>query len=338
MDCKKVALPGARHQYPLAMGLSVDSVRFLMQSWKAGVRFQETLTLGRQSMFPSAQRLERLLQEFGAWPPPQGAEQFHRELASATWRFEIFVRALGAKTVESCDASGYEGATRVHDLNEPIPDDWEERYDVVLDGGTLEHVFNFPVAIASCMKMVKVGGHLIIFTPCNNYCGHGFYQFSPELFYRVLSPENGFQVERMVALEDNLGASTVLGAPYAFQIAGPWHEVNDPAKVGQRVTLANRNSSIVMVLARRVAKKPIFQKTPQQSDYVPLWQQDAPPNPTVGTRTGNRLVAWLRASLPESVCKEVIPRLAILVDPFRLWKDRRRHSFRNRQNYRRVRE
>src|SRR5438477_418150 len=79
-----------------------------------------------------------------------------------------------------------------HDMNEPIPDKFKETYTAVLDGGSLEHVFNFPVAIKNCMEMVKVGGHYLAITPANNFFGHGFYQFSPELYFTVLSKENGF--------------------------------------------------------------------------------------------------------------------------------------------------
>jgi 2-polyprenyl-3-methyl-5-hydroxy-6-metoxy-1,4-benzoquinol methylase len=57
----------------------------------------------------------------------------------------------------------------------------------VFDGGTLEHIFDYPTAIKNCMKMVKPGGHLLLTTPANNWFGHGFYQFSPELFYSFVS-------------------------------------------------------------------------------------------------------------------------------------------------------
>lgn len=316
-----------------AMGLSLDSTTFLLDCWKGGVSFQQTLTLGRQSMFPSPQKLERLLRDYGAWPPSQGPDEFRADLASAQWRIEVFVRALGAATVNSCDMSPYEGATLVHDLNQAVPPEWEEQYDVVLDGGTLEHVFNFPVAISNCMRMVKLGGHMILFTPINNYCGHGFYQFSPELFFRVLSAENGFEVRRMVALEDSLVPSTILGVPYAFPVRGRWHEVSDPASVAQRVTLINCNSTVAMILARRTARQPLFAKTPQQSDYVPQWKQGAPSSPTDGSVVGRSLVTWLRARLPESVSKEVLPRLALMLDPLRVLRNRRRNSFANRRNY-----
>ena len=51
------------------------------------------------------------------------------------------------------------------------------------------------------MEMVKRGGHFIGVTTLNNFCGHGFYQFSPELYYRVFAPGNGFEVVKMYVCE-----------------------------------------------------------------------------------------------------------------------------------------
>jgi len=317
------------------MGISVNSARFLVQAWKAGVRFDETLTLGHQSMLVGPERIEKFLRQYGAWPPAEGGPQFHQALVEAPWRFSVFARALGAKNVRSCDASAYEGATFVHDLNQPIAPEWEERFDVVIDGGTLEHVFNFPVAIANCMRMVKTGGHLILFTPANNYFGHGFYQFSPELFYRVLSAENGFEVERLIGLVENVGESTVLGVKYPFPISGPWYAVHDPAKIRNRVTLMNDRSVFLMVLAKKKSRETIFSKTPQQSDYVPQWQAGAVPNP-VQPDSGSRITAWLRSRFSETFCRETLPKLALILDPLRMARFRRKHSFQNREFYERV--
>ena len=48
----------------------------------------------------------------------------------------------------------------------------------------------------------------------------GSNQFSPELFYPVFSPPNGFVVERLVIVEDHWRS--------------PWYEVRDPIAVGRR--------------------------------------------------------------------------------------------------------
>lgn len=317
------------------MGFSVDSTRFAVQAWQAGVRFDRTLALGQQHMMVGPERIEALLREHGVWPPPGGESAFREALRGPDWRFASFLRALGAQQVDSVDASAYEGAALVHDLNQPIPSEWESRYDVVVDGGTLEHVFNFPVAISNCMRMVKPGGHLMLLTPTNNYCGHGFYQFSPELLFRVLSQENGYEVRRMVALQDGAGVSSVLGVNYPFCFGGPWHEVNDPAAIRQRVNLITNLPTLLMVVARRTAAVTPFKTTPQQSDYVTQWQEGdvKPPN---AQAAGGGMEAWLRARFSETFCRETLPRLALLLDPFRLGRFRRQFSFANRDYFRPV--
>jgi hypothetical protein len=156
------------------------------------------------------------------------------------------------------DVSNFEGATFIHDLNQPIGAELRERFDAVYDGGTLEHVFNFPIALKNCMEMVKVGGSLFTHTVANNWCGHGFYQFSPELFYRAFSKENGYVVERMIA--------HVVG-PY-----GRWFDVMDPEQIRSRVALRTCVPVMLLIQARRVALEPVFARPPQQSDYTPRWQ------------------------------------------------------------------
>jgi hypothetical protein len=147
----------------------------------------------------------------------------------------------------------------VHDMNMAIPENLRNMFSVVIDGGTLEHVFNFPVAIKSCMEMVQVGGHLIIMAPANNFMGHGFYQFSPELFFRVCSEENGFEVSRAILTEVDPDAQ--------------WYEITDPAKAQRRVEAAPSRPAYLLVEARKLRAAPILTTAPQQSDYSLLWQR-----------------------------------------------------------------
>lgn len=234
------------------MGLDINAVRFLIAAHKQGVRFGEVLMLGRQDLnvYPAT-----MIQELGRAGLP--ADEFLAGDPSRVRYAEPVFRALGASSVRSIDASAFEGAEFVHDLNQPIGAELKEKFDLVYDGGTLEHIFNFPQALKNCMEMVRVGGRLCIHTGTNNWCGHGFYQFSPELFYQALSAPNGFVVERMVA--------HIVG-PY-----GRWYEVADPEKIRQRVEVVNTLPLHLWVEARRVEVKSIFEAAPQQSDYTPRW-------------------------------------------------------------------
>lgn len=321
------------------MGFVVSSAEFVAAARQAGVCFTRTLTLGRQHMAVSPERLRSILRRHGAWPPPEDENDFMRSLAGTLWRFDVFARALGAKEVIACDISGYEGATLVHDLNRPVPAEQEERYDAVIDVGTLEHIFNFPVAMANCMRMVKPQGHLIIITVCNNHCGHGFYQFSPELFFRVLSADNGFSVKRMIAGTDVIAEGRIMNIRYPFQVSGSFYQVHDPAVIQRRVELINDCPTILMVLAQRVSRKPLFAKPPLQSDYVPQWAESksAEIANMQSLRQGQgRITRWLLSTFSEEFCRETLPRLACVLDPLRWSRWLKSSSFRNRVAYTRI--
>ena len=167
------------------MGIDKDVAKFLLSARERKANFQKTLMLGNQSF-----------QVFDSDCKTLG-HTFNLNNLGEIENAADFFRRLGAREVSSMDVSDYEGAAILHDLNQPISDDLKEKFTFVLDGGTLEHIFNFPTALSNAMKMVKVGGHLVIITGGNNFLGHGFYQFSPELFYRAFSEENGFAVKRM---------------------------------------------------------------------------------------------------------------------------------------------
>jgi len=230
------------------MGLDSDGTKFLFAARAAGVSFRQTATLGRQNFFPAPSHLQRLLdlEKSGI-----SAGEF---LADSDGYAEKFLAFLGAEKVVAIDRSNYEGAEIVADLNAPIDSSLTNQFSAVLDGGCLEHVFNFPQAIRNCMEMLIVGGHFLGITPANNFCGHGFYQFSPELFFRVFSPGNGFALRGVLTKEKKR-----------------WFRVADPEKYGGRVELRNTRPTYLFVLAEKIEAREIFSLPPQQSDYARQW-------------------------------------------------------------------
>ena len=254
------------------MGLDTNAVQFLVSAHKMGVRFGRTVMLGRQSLNVFSGTVRTMLGRGGL-----AAAKFQEAAKSNDYAEPLF-EALGAMQVDAMDNSTFEGAKLVHDLNQPVPLEWKEQFDVVYDGGTLEHVFNFPVALRNAMELLRPGGRLFIHTCANNLCGHGFYQFSPELFYRALSSENGFEVERMIIFRVG---------PY-----GRWHEVSDPDKIRERVELITFMPMQMLVQARRLKVVPIFEKTPQQSDYSVMWETESAFPASVKKN-------WLRVRFPK---------------------------------------
>lgn len=283
---------------PYLMGLDINAVQFLIAARKKGVCFNHTLMLGRQGLNVYPRKMVSLLAQ-EEWP----TEKFQAADPECAYA-EPFFEALGATQVDSLDFSDFEGAKFVHDLNLPIPVGMKGKFDVVYDGGTLEHVFNFPNALRNAMELLRPGGRLFIQNCANNLCGHGFYQFSPELFYRALSPENGFEVERMVI--HRVG-------PY-----GGWWEVADPNAIRERVELITFTPMHLMIQAHRTEVKEVFAKMPQQSDYTVRWTAEKPE--------------------PEVVITPLFPRLARLLHVLKMGVQfYRRQSLGNRRFFHRIR-
>lgn len=236
------------------MGLDLHGVRFLLAAKRSGVSFEKVGTIGRQDFDVSRDDLVRAFRELGFELSPHRAG----EIVSGGGGFadELF-RELGSGEVEVIDASDYEGAAIVHDLNRPIPASLEGRFSLLIDGGSLEHVFHVSVGLENLMRMVRTGGHLVLIHPANNYFGHGFYQLSPDFCFAALSEENGYEIDHVIACERGG--------------RGRWFKTADPAGVGRRLHLVNCRPVLLFTQAERIAAVPIFASAPQQHRYRRLW-------------------------------------------------------------------
>ncbi|MGJ8642146.1 MAG: hypothetical protein ACSHX9_01960 [Luteolibacter sp.] len=219
------------------------------------VNWDKVLTLGRQSILLPTWELKE-------WEnlAPEGVSfgDFIARVDDASVGEELIGR-LGAKTVDSMDNSPYEGANVIHNLNEPIPEHLKLSYDVVFDGGTLEHIFDYPAALANAMQMVKEGGWFLSIAPSNMWCGHGFYQLSPEVYRTALSERHGFELKLMAF------ALSKFQKEY-------WVCDQQALKSSERLGISSKYPACLLVAARRVSSKTPAALAVQQSDYEVRWQ------------------------------------------------------------------
>ena len=103
----------------------------------------------------------------------------------ADWVDDAFLQAgFGFETYHTLDATTYEHCDVLYDLNcANIKDSIAEPYDLVMDTGTMEHVFLTQNYLKNIFDSLKVGGYVIHCSPTNNHIDHGFFQFSPTLFH-----------------------------------------------------------------------------------------------------------------------------------------------------------
>jgi hypothetical protein len=179
------------------MGIGRGAVAVLLAESARRPLAGQVLVLGRQVVFPSPRDIVRLGRRFGrrlVIPEHDGVV-----LPSGRMSDRMLLSMLGFSDVTALDASPFEGAELVHDLNQPIGPDHRGRYDLVLDSGTIEHVFDQRAALANIHAALRTDGRVVHISPTHNYLDHGFYTFSPT-FFADWYQTNGWRIERLALI------------------------------------------------------------------------------------------------------------------------------------------
>ncbi|MBI3252521.1 MAG: methyltransferase domain-containing protein [Candidatus Omnitrophica bacterium] len=201
------------------MGIARGMARLLLSEAQKSPFNGSILELGRQLVYFNMDELIR----WAAWHGVKLAglafvdKSHHPELAErGCMDDQTFFSALGFKTVHSLDVSDYEQSTHTLDLNLPVPEGLYGFYDVILDGGTLEHVFDQAAALRNIHRLLKVGGRVIHGAPSTNHVDHGFYMYSPTFFYEFYAA-NGYKIETSYIFQYTERHDTDPWKIYAYQ-------------------------------------------------------------------------------------------------------------------------
>lgn len=179
------------------MGITRGSARLLLDEAKRKPFAGAVVELGKMFVFFSQGGLETWARLHGVELADVPAALSHDPALAARGCLDdrSFFRLLGFDEVVSCDATRWEGADVVCDLNQPIPEELLGRFDCAFEGGTIQHVFDLPQVFRNIFDLLRVGGRVIHgMSPSNNHVNHGFYMFSPTLFSDFYTA-NGFAIE-----------------------------------------------------------------------------------------------------------------------------------------------
>ena len=158
------------------------------------------LQLGRQRIGASYEQVVSIFREEGVEPralpaglPVQGmrpgglAEDSPHNLTDIA-----FFGMLGLDDVKALDFSPVDNPDILADLNEPVPEELHGRFDLVVDGGTFDHVFDLRQAFVNVADMLRSGGRVMHWNAASNQVEVGAYcSFSPSIFLDYYE-QNGF--------------------------------------------------------------------------------------------------------------------------------------------------
>lgn len=241
------------------MGIHTHTLLFLKYASKK-MPLGRVVTMGRQGMFVPEAKLRAIM-------GPRLKRTDYGPFCE-----EFLTTELGAVRVESFDKSDYEKADHIFDFNLPLKP--ETTYDTILDGGFLEHIFQVPTALENMSRLAADGGQILHVLPANNLCGHGFWQFTPELFFALYNEHNGY-AETEVFLADVANEDE-------------WFEVQQNTS-GESIVIVS--SAPVWLLVRTRRTRPFSHHDVQQSHYVHVWsgKPSAPPPESWPQRTAKKM-------------------------------------------------
>jgi SAM-dependent methyltransferase len=198
----------------------------------------------------------------------------------------VFFKLLGVNDLTVLDCSSDEKADLIVDLNYQVPSALLNRFDLIIDGGTLEHVFDVKQALANIVSMLKPRGRVIRFSPANNYANHGFYQISPTLFLDYYNA-NGFA---------NLRGFLADHDKYPIH-SSPWDLFElDPGSDAGFTSHSTRFLELIFLAEKTLQST--SDRVPLQTSYARLYAGSAHP------ATGNRLEDRAKAIMSRTFSAE----------------------------------
>ena len=225
------------------MGLTFHEYKFLEEVSKKK-NFGNVLTLGKQEIILTNEDRKRL-------------NLVEKDYVNDEYIDKLLVDKFKANSVKSIDNSSFEGADIIHDMNKPI-ENLNEKFDTIIDFGTSEHIFNVVENLSNISKFCKNDGIILHSLPANNNCGHGFWQFSPELFFSLYSENNGFSDTEIF----------VFNTHNKYE----WWKV-EKQKLGERLEISS--DAPLYVLVKTIKKSETQNKDVQQSDYIERWNENS---------------------------------------------------------------
>ena len=183
------------------MAMNIETMLYLQEKGLLSSDKNRLLDIGPQNVyFCTEEQVRKLVRQQGTKIPAEKLNQEAKRLAhfstprpdeNTTLFSEITDLAqIDYHAFDICPAP----KTDIFDLNfDSLPQKHREQYDVVLNFGTTEHVFNQWNSFTVIHDATKVGGVIYCILPITGYLDHGYYCYTP-LFFKEMSEANEYQI------------------------------------------------------------------------------------------------------------------------------------------------
>lgn len=185
------------------MGLTSPALKYIL-SRSLKYHFKgPLLTFGNQDIYANAITLNKWSVQYKIKPLKSnniksstslGLGQINPEsknFVHAKSFFELI--GISSKDYFDVDKFNFDKPRLLHDLEKPFPKKFKNYFKLIIDSGTLEHIFDIKAVMKNIVYISRIGGYVLHITPTNNFLNHGFFQINPT-FFSDFYTANGFKV------------------------------------------------------------------------------------------------------------------------------------------------
>lgn len=192
------------------MGLTATSLKFILRKSRKYKFSGPILTFGNQDIYATKEDIKNWAQEANItlhkhhkilYSTSSDVPKINKDAASYIHAITFFeFIGINKKKYYDIDKFAFDKPRIIHDLQYPMNQKYHNFFNLVIDSGTLEHIFDVRSVMENIIKITKLRGFVLQFIPAQNFLNHGFYQFSPTFFYDFYS-NNGFEIIESYLIE-----------------------------------------------------------------------------------------------------------------------------------------
>ena len=186
------------------MGITMELMKQLRERDVFSRSGLKVLDIGSSNLYQAkAQDIVDYVSAFGGSENPASLNEFAWRLSEGAAYDGIkdaINESFAGELIERCGmsylsmdiAKGYK--TEVFDLNhEDLPAHHQGAYDVVMNIGTTEHVFNQYNSFKVAHEAAHVGSYMVHQLPASGYTDHGYYMYAGRFFFE-LAANNKYEI------------------------------------------------------------------------------------------------------------------------------------------------
>lgn len=178
------------------MGITMGLMKQLRERNVLSRSGLKVLDIGSSNLYQAkTQEIVDYVTAFGGSESPASLDEFAQRLARGSAYDSVkggLNESFAGELIERCGmsylsmdiAKGYK--TEIFDLNhEDLPAHHQGAYDVVMNIGTTEHVFNQYNSFKVAHEAAHVGSHMVHQLPASGYTDHGYYMYAGRFFFEL---------------------------------------------------------------------------------------------------------------------------------------------------------